>query len=94
MFRKWQVYMGANDYVDMTEGLDSSMLVTLGQRRRRRVLALLVLVMALLLQVFMQMLKIFRLELLHFRQLMELTFLRPRVVLQMQVMANFILMAS
>ena len=47
MFRKWQVYMGANDYVDMTEGLDSSMLVTLGQRRRRRVLALLVLVMAL-----------------------------------------------
>ena len=50
------------------------------------------LVMALLLQVFMQMLKIFRLELLHFRQLMELTFLRLRVVLQMQVMVRFILM--
>ena len=46
MFNKVR-YMGANDYVDMTEGLDSSMLVTLGQRRRRRVLALLVLVMAL-----------------------------------------------
>lgn len=47
MFRKWQVYMGANDYVDMTEGMDSSMLVTLGQRRRRRMLTLLALVMAL-----------------------------------------------
>ena len=47
MFRKWQVYMGANDYVNMTEGMDSSMLVTLGQRRRRRTLTLMVLVMAL-----------------------------------------------
>ena len=47
MFRKGQVYMGANDYVDMTEGMDSSMLVPLGQRRRRRTLTLLVLAMAL-----------------------------------------------
>ena len=46
MFKK-ERYLGANAYVEMTEGLDSSMLVTLGQRRRRRVLALLVLVMAL-----------------------------------------------
>ena len=46
MFNKAR-YMGANDYVDMTEGVDSSMLVTLGQRRRRRTLTLLALVMAL-----------------------------------------------
>lgn len=39
--------MGANDYVDMTDGIDSSMLVTLGQRRRRRTLTLLALAMAL-----------------------------------------------
>jgi len=48
MFRKWQFYFGANDYVEMTEELDSSMLASLGQRRRRRLLALLALVMALL----------------------------------------------
>ena len=47
MFRRWQGYMGANDYVDMTEGLDSSMLASLGQRRRRRLLIGMVLVMAL-----------------------------------------------
>ena len=47
MFRKWQVYMGANDYVDMTEGIDSSMLASLGQRRRRRFLTGFCLVLAL-----------------------------------------------
>ena len=48
MFRKWQFYFGANNYVEMTEGLDSSMLASLGQRRRRRLLTLLALVMVLL----------------------------------------------
>lgn len=47
MFRKWQVYMGANDYVEMTENIDSSMLASLGQRRRRRVLTAIVLAIAL-----------------------------------------------
>lgn len=47
MFRKWQFYFGANDYVEMTEELDSSMLASLGQRRRRRLLVGMVLVMAL-----------------------------------------------
>lgn len=47
MFRKWQVYMGANDYVEMNEGLDSSMLASLGQRRRRRFLTGFCLVLAL-----------------------------------------------
>lgn len=48
MFRKWQFYFGANDYVEMTDGLDSSMLASLGQRRRRRVVGLTALVMVLL----------------------------------------------
>ena len=47
MFRKWQVYMGANDYVEMNDGLDSSMLASLGQRRRRRFLIGFCLVLAL-----------------------------------------------
>lgn len=47
MFRRWQVYMGANDYVEMNEGLDSSMLASLGQRRRRRFLTGFCLVLAL-----------------------------------------------
>ena len=38
MLRKWQFYFGANDYVEMTEGIDSSMLASLGDRRRRRFL--------------------------------------------------------
>lgn len=40
-------YMGANDYVEMTEGLDSSMLASLGNRRRRRVLTTIVTVLLL-----------------------------------------------
>ena len=38
MLRKWQFYFGANEYVEMTEGIDSSMLTSLGDRRRRRFL--------------------------------------------------------
>ena len=38
MLRKWQFYFGANEYVEMTEGIDSSMLASLGDRRRRRFL--------------------------------------------------------
>lgn len=47
MFKKWTVYMGANDYVEMNDGLDSSMLASLGQRRRRRFLTGICLVLAL-----------------------------------------------
>ncbi len=48
MFRKWQFYFGANDYVEMTDGMDSSMLVSLGQRRRRRFLISISLLLALI----------------------------------------------
>lgn len=41
-------YHGANAYVDMTEGLDRSMLAKLGTRRRRITLSIVALVMALL----------------------------------------------
>lgn len=47
MLRKWQFYFGANDYVEMTEGIDSSMLASLGNRRRRRFLTGICLVLAL-----------------------------------------------
>ena len=47
MLRKWQFYFGANDYVEMTEGIDSSMLASLGDRRRRRFLTGLCLAMVL-----------------------------------------------
>lgn len=40
-------YQGANAYVDMTEGIDRSMLASLGQRRRRRFLTAIWLVLIL-----------------------------------------------
>lgn len=46
MFRTF--FHGANDYVEMTEEMDSGVLVMLGKRRRRRVLIAVALVMALL----------------------------------------------
>lgn len=46
MFKK-ERYLGANAYVEMNEGLDSSMLASLGQRMRRRVLLAIVLAAAL-----------------------------------------------
>lgn len=46
MFRTF--FHGANDYVEMTEAVDRSVLVKLGKRRRRRVLTAVALVMALL----------------------------------------------
>ena len=48
MNRKWQIYYGANDYVEMTEDMDSSMLASLGRRRRRRFLTGIVVVLLLL----------------------------------------------
>lgn len=47
MNRKWQIYYGANDYVEMTEDMDSSMLASLGRRRRRRFLTGIVVVLLL-----------------------------------------------
>lgn len=41
-------YLGANDYVEMNDGIDRSMLATLGRRRRRRLLTAVSLVLALL----------------------------------------------
>ena len=46
MFRTF--FHGANDYVEMTDGIDRSMLANLGRRRRRLVLTAVALVLALL----------------------------------------------